>query len=319
MRFLELGGRARVLRKPATIAGRRWPAGTWFVPVRGNDSVQARATRAGLGGYAVAVSTGHSDEGIDLGSENVVNVRRPRVAVVSGEGVDPTSFGALWFFLDQQVGMGFDAVEAGDLGRVDLGKYDVVVVPDAASRVVKNAEEALKGFVQRGGRLVALAGGAEAVAAMAEVKVREPQKDSANARRFLAGREEREKQEWRQEVPGTIVAVTLDPAHPLAFGAGLDANPGQTFVLHMGSTGVRAGGGDRDGGLLPPGAAAARGGHLAREPEAAGAGRVAGEQADGPGHRGALRRRPALPPLLALQPAAADERDPAGALSVLAV
>ncbi|SOD03342.1 Zinc carboxypeptidase [bacterium JGI 053] len=236
MRFLELGGRARVLRKSATIAGRRWPAGTWFVPVRGNDSLQARATRAGLGGYAVAVSTGHSDEGIDLGSENVVNVRRPRLAVVSGEGVDPTSFGALWFFLDQQVGMGFDAVESGDLGRVDLGKYDVVVVPDAASRVVKSNEDALKAFVQRGGRLVAFAGGAEAVAAMAEVKVREPQKDSANARRFLAGREEREKQEWRQEVPGTIVAVTLDPAHPLAFGAGLDTNPAETFVLHMGST-----------------------------------------------------------------------------------
>ena len=204
--------------------------------MRGNDSLQARATRAGLGAYAVAVSTGRSDEGIDLGSENVVNVRRPRVAVVSGEGVSPTSFGALWFFLDQQVGMGFDAVEARDLGGVDLGKYDVVVLPDAASRVVKGAEEALKGFVQRGGRLVAFADAAEAVAAMAEVKVREPQKDSAGARRFLAGREEREKQEWRQEVPGTIVAVTLDPAHPLAFGAGLDANPGQTFVLHMGST-----------------------------------------------------------------------------------
>ncbi|HVG44164.1 MAG TPA: hypothetical protein VM890_05515, partial [Longimicrobium sp.] len=236
MRFLELGGRARVLRKPATIAGRRWPAGSWFIPVRGNDQVQARATRAGLGAYATAVSTGHSDEGIDLGSENVVNVRRPRVAVVSGEGVSATSFGALWFFLDQQVGMGFDAVEAADLGRVDLGKYDVVVVPDAASRVVKGAEEALKGFVQRGGRLVAFADAAEAVAALAEIKLREPQKDSASARRFLAGREEREKQEWRQEVPGTIVAVTLDPAHPLAFGAGLDANPGQTFVLHMGST-----------------------------------------------------------------------------------
>jgi hypothetical protein len=237
MRFLEMGGRARVLTKPATLAGRRWPAGSWFVPARGDDSLQARATRAGLGAYAVAVSTGHSDEGIDLGSENVVNVRRPRLAVIGGEGVDPTSFGALWFFLDQQVGMGFDAVNAADIGRTDLGKYDVVVIPDAAGRVVKGNEEALKTFVQRGGRLVALAGAAEAVAEMAEVKVREPQKDTANARaRYLAGREERERQEWRQEVPGTVVAVTLDPAHPLAFGAGLDSNPGQTFVLHQGST-----------------------------------------------------------------------------------
>jgi hypothetical protein len=236
MRFLDAGGRARVLTKPATIAGRRWPAGSWFVPARGDDSLQARATRAGLGAYVTAVSTGHSDEGIDLGSENVVNVRRPRLAVISGEGVDPTSFGALWFFLDRQVGMGFDAVDVRDLGRVDLGKYDVVVLPDASERVVKGNTETLKGFVQRGGRLVALAGAAEAVAELAEIKVREPQKDTGNARaRYLAGREERERQEWRQEVPGTVVAVTLDPAHPLAFGAGLDSNPAQTFVLHQGS------------------------------------------------------------------------------------
>lgn len=236
MRFLEMGGRARVLTRPATLGGRRWPAGSWFVPARGDDSLQARATRAGLGAYAVAVSTGHSDEGIDLGSENVVNVRRPRLAVIGGEGIDPTSFGALWFFLDQQVGMGFDAVNAGDIGRTDLGKYDVIVLPDASGRVVKANEEALKGFVQRGGRLVALAGAAEAVAELAEIKTREPQKDTGNARaRYLQGREERERQEWRQEVPGTVVAVTLDPAHPLAFGAGLDANPGQTFVLHQGS------------------------------------------------------------------------------------
>ncbi|HYJ79498.1 MAG TPA: hypothetical protein VEW03_07865, partial [Longimicrobiaceae bacterium] len=97
------------------------------------------------------------------------------------------------------------------------------------------ADEALKAWVQRGGRLVAVSGGAEAVAALAEIKLREAPKDSARAR-FLAGREEREKQEWRQEVPGTIVQVTLDPAHPLAFGAGVDGAPNRTFVLHLGVT-----------------------------------------------------------------------------------
>jgi hypothetical protein len=236
LRFLEMGGRARVLTKPATLAGRRWPAGSWFVPARGADSLQARATRAGLGAYAVPVATGHSDDGIDLGSENVVNVRRPRLAVIGGDGTDPTSFGALWFFLDQQVGMSFDAVNASDIGRTDLGRYDVLVIPNAATRVVKGNEEALKAFVQRGGRLVALADAAEAVAELAEIKVREPQRDTGNARaRWLQGREERERQEWRQEIPGTVIPVTLDPAHPLAFGAGQDANPGETFVLHMGS------------------------------------------------------------------------------------
>ncbi|HEX6746137.1 MAG TPA: M14 family metallopeptidase [Longimicrobium sp.] len=237
MRFLDAGGRVRVLGKSATFGGRRWPAGTWFIPNRGNDSVQARATRAGLGGFVSVVSTGHSEEGIDLGSENVANVKRPRVAVVSGEGVDPTSFGAFWFLLDQQLGMRFDALEAADLARADLTRYDVIVLPDASTRAIRGAEDALKQFMQRGGRLVAVAGGAEAAAGLAEIKLREPAKDTASARaRSLAGREERERQEWRQEVPGAIFTVALDPAHPLAFGAGLDADPAKTFVLHMGTT-----------------------------------------------------------------------------------
>ncbi len=236
MRYLDAGGRVRVLGKAATFGGRRWPAGTWFIPTRGNDSLQARATRAGLGAYAASVATGRSEDGIDLGSENVRAVKRPRVAVVSGEGVSPTSFGALWFFMDQQLGMHFDAIDGADLTRVDLARYDVIVIPDAASRVVRGAVDTLKQYVTRGGRLVAFAGAAEAFAPTAEIKTREAVADSALIRsKYLAGREERERQEFRQEVPGMITSVTLDPAHPLAFGAGQDANPEQTFVLHQGS------------------------------------------------------------------------------------
>jgi len=236
MRFLDAGGRVRVLGKAATFGGRKWPAGTWFLPTRGNDSLQARAARAGLGAFAASVATGRSEEGIDLGSENVRAIRRPRVAVVSGDGVDPSSFGALWYFMDQQLGMNFDAIDGGDLARSDLSQYDVVVIPDASPRAIRGAADTLKAWVQRGGRVVALAGGAEAFAEAAGVKTREAPADSSAIRsRYLQGREERERQEFRQEVPGMITTVTLDPAHPLAFGAGQDGNAAQTFVLHQGS------------------------------------------------------------------------------------
>ena len=239
VRFLEAGGRARILGRPSTFGGQRWPAGTWFIPARGNDSVQAQVTRAGLGGLVRPVASGMAESGIDLGSENVARVELPRVAVVAGEGVTPTSFGAHWFFLEQQLGLPFDAVLTTDLGGMDLSEYDVIVLPDASPRALRGADEALKTWIQRGGRLVAVGGGAEAAAALVEVKVREgARSDSAgDARsRWLAGREERQRQEWRQEVPGAIFPLRLDPAHPLAFGAGLDGKPNETFALHSGTT-----------------------------------------------------------------------------------
>jgi hypothetical protein len=237
VRYLRSGGRASVLGKASTLGGRKWPAGTWFIPAAGSDSVRARLTRAGLGAAAVPVSSGLSEGegGIDLGSERVAPVRMPKVAVLGGDGVDPSSFGAVWFYLEQQLGLPFDAVQPRDLGDVDLTRYDVVVVPDASPRALPKASlDALKAWVEHGGRLVAMAGGAELAASIADVKPREaPKADTARAR-LLAGREERQRQEWRQEVPGTILPLTLDPAHPLAWGAGLDGHPDRTYTLHQG-------------------------------------------------------------------------------------
>ena len=100
------------------------------------------------------------------------------------------------------------------------------------------AEDALKAWIRNGGRLVAVGDGAAAAAALAEIKTREagaPDSARGGPSRYLAGREERQRQEWRQEVPGTILPLKLDPAHPLAFGAGLDGRPDETFALHTGS------------------------------------------------------------------------------------
>ncbi len=236
LRFLQSGGRARVLGKPSTFAGRRWPGGTWFVPSAGNDSVQARLTRAGLGAAAVPVQSGLAESGIDLGSDRVATVRAPRVAVMAGPGVSATSFGALWWYLDRELGLRFDAVDPADVPNLDLSKYDVILLPDASGRALaKPTADAVKAWVERGGRLVAVAGGAQAAAGVFEVKVREPAKGDTARARLLAGREERQRTEWRQEVPGTILPLRLDPAHPLAFGAGVDGDSVRTFALHQGS------------------------------------------------------------------------------------
>jgi hypothetical protein len=237
VQLLGNGVRLSVLSRGATIGGRRWSAGRWFVPILDNDSLPRRIDEAGLGALAAPLTSGRAEAGIDLGSEHVWPVKLPRVAVVSGAGVVPSSFGVQWHYLEQQLGLPFDALLLEDLAQLDLAGYDVVVLPDLRSRTLDgSAVERLREWVEAGGRLVAMAGGAAAAAAAFEVPVRKPLgPDSVQPERLLLGRTDRLRGEREEEVTGVILAVRADSAHPVAWGAGGGSPGGPVFILHDGS------------------------------------------------------------------------------------
>jgi hypothetical protein len=237
IRFLAEGGRAGVLTREATFEGRAWPAGTWFLPAARNPDLQRRAGEAGLGGHAVPVARGLSEEGIDLGSNRVRPATLPRVATLSGEGISATSFGSLWFYLEQEVEMPHDALWASDLERLDLSQYDVIVMPEGGGRAFTDqGRDALQGWVEAGGRLVAFGSGASTVAGWWDIARREISPSEGDEReRFLRGRRDREADAWYGNVPGTVLPARMDPAHPLAWGAGAPAENGDIFLLHRGT------------------------------------------------------------------------------------
>jgi len=231
VRHLASGGAARVLARPATFGGREWPAGSWFF----SAADRAQLESAGFGDLAVPVSGGLSEAGIDLGSNYVPLVRLPRLALVGGEGVESTSYGAHWFHLEQQLAIPFDAISLRDLPRLDLDRYEVMVLPEMSGGLTDDARDALAVWVESGGRLIAVGGGAEAAAAIAEIELREEgddPDDAASLDQLLATRAERERVEMRDEIPGAILPVRLDPGHPLAWSATSDGSPDRLFVLH---------------------------------------------------------------------------------------
>ena len=84
---------------------------------------------------------------------------------------------------------------------------------------------------------MAVGSAARLFAPVAEIKLREPEKDEDRDARIdaaLRGRRERELDRWEQEIPGTVLPLTLDPSHPLAFGSGIPGDDARTFVLHAG-------------------------------------------------------------------------------------
>lgn len=238
IRYLRAGGRARVMEGEFTLGGKSWPRGTIFLPRANNPGLLEHLETSGLAARATAVTTGFAATGNDLGTNDAYDLELPRIAVLTGEGVSATSYGAHWFFLEQTVGIPFDAIPANRLGSIPLGDYDVLVLPDMGrgAGIGERQLAEIEDWVRRGGTLVATAGGARLAAGpVAGVKLRERKSDDDERMRVaLRGREARELDRWEQQVPGTIFSLNLDPAHPIAFGAGVDGNPNRLFALHTG-------------------------------------------------------------------------------------
>ncbi|HET7274892.1 MAG TPA: hypothetical protein VFI91_06910, partial [Longimicrobiaceae bacterium] len=141
------------------------------------------------------------------------------------------------FFLERRLGLPFDAILVADVGRTDLHEYDVIVIPEA-SGLDDSGQEALASWVRNGGHLVAVGRGTSTAAEIAEIETRDDEVEADSAEsidRFLLGREARESLDWSEDVPGAILEATIDPAHPLAWGATPDGRDGRIFVLHQGT------------------------------------------------------------------------------------
>jgi hypothetical protein len=239
IRFLQEGGRVRVLNEPFAIEGRDWPAGTLFFPRAGTADWAEKVATAGVDRIATPVHSARATRGNDLGTSRAQNLRLPRVALLIGDGVSPTAAGAHWFFLEQTMQLPFDQLPPGRLADVDLSVYDVIIAPDMGRGTLGDVGTAsLRQWVQRGGTLVATGGGARTVGAgIADIKLRERPEEPAETRleRALRGREDRQLERWTEQVPGAILTVQLDTAHPLAFGSGVAGDPSRLYVLHSGA------------------------------------------------------------------------------------
>lgn len=219
------------------VGGRRYAAGTLFVPRRGAPAGTEAllAELAAAGGFGVdRVGTSYSDEGLSLGSGRMVSVAPARIALVAGDGVQPTSLGSLWHLLDRQAEVPVTLLDLGALDAQALAGADVVVLPDGwgyADALGGEAGDALQRWVEGGGVLVAVG---DAIAWLRErglTQVEEWSPEGAAA----AGDPESPPGEGKAArgatplegpaplerplyVPGAVVATEMRQGHPLTAG-----------------------------------------------------------------------------------------------------
>jgi len=211
--------------------GRDFPHGALVVRVAGNrDSVHARVRRAFAAGGAeiLPLASAMVERGTDLGSNSVIPVRPPRVALLGGVPVSGNSFGFAWYALDRRLAYPVAPVDAAAVQSGVLSEFDVLVVPSAPAAALDRAlgdggRDRIAAWVRAGGALVTLDAATAWLASertgLARLRVRRDttRADSAGGAPLPA------------DVPGAIVRAVADTLSPLMAGVNAAELPVMVF------------------------------------------------------------------------------------------
>ena len=243
-----------------TAKGKVFEKGTLLIPKKENIKSWKKVEEILLSSKVeiVAINSGFSDKGPDLGSPDVKFISAPRIACATGEEVGSSASGEVWHFFDKEINYPVSMLNADAIGLNTLKNFDVLIMPDGDYRMLagKSNSEDLKTWVKQGGRLVVIENAAIQLAkAEWGVKLKkgkmdddkkeddkkeddkndEPAKDddkkekgkkdddkNENKKEYelLKLYENRERDGITKTIPGAIYEVELDNSHPLAFGFG---------------------------------------------------------------------------------------------------
>ena len=122
--------------------GVRFPMGAFVVRVGVNraqvhEVVTARATEGGA--RVTAIASAGVAQGTDLGSNSVVPVLPPRVALLGGAPASGGSFGFSWFAMDQRIGYPTTLVDVNFVIGADLKHFTVLILPSVPAAALHRA------------------------------------------------------------------------------------------------------------------------------------------------------------------------------------
>jgi hypothetical protein len=254
LRLLQEDFKVATSTRPLRAGGRDYPRGSFVArvernPVSLHERIAALARTSGV--RVRALQSAYTESGdTGVGSEAIVSLKRPRLAVLADGPVSPTSYGWLWFLLERRLGLRFTALRVEALGEADLSRYNEIVIPDGNGGALAGALgdggiAKLKDWVSRGGVLLCLDDAAELPTlksvglSSARVLGVKPEKKDAkdedeDPKDAKADSTEREAGRRPEYLPGTVFWASLDPRHFLSYGYAASRVPvllqGRTFL-----------------------------------------------------------------------------------------
>ncbi len=168
---LRAGVRVTTTDHSFKLDGRTYPNGTLIVKVKEQpagvaETIERLARTSGSDVYTT--DTGWVDEGANFGSRDTFLVPDIKIALAWDRPTGASAAGATRFVLEREYDQPVTVVRTQQLTNGDLSQFNVIILPDAGgfggdgydAVLGTNGARRLKDWVQAGGTLIALGGGA---------------------------------------------------------------------------------------------------------------------------------------------------------------
>lgn len=218
--LLQAGVRAKVAMQSFSLEGKNYDYGSILIPVA-NQNLDETALFTLIKKIAQnsqleiqSVRTGITS-GIDLGSRNFETIKKPKVALLIGDGIRSYDAGEIWYLMDTQYEIPVTKLDVKSLYRADLSQYTHLVVPSYNGSLLNPSKERLMNWVKEGGHLI-LYRYAIPWAKKQELIDIELKEDELIAKSVIY--KDRFKFDGAQEIGGAIFNTSIDRSHPINFG-----------------------------------------------------------------------------------------------------
>lgn len=214
----------RVLGSEVQVDGKTFAQGSLLVHLIRNPDRDLEAFVRDVLASGVSVhraSEGFTASGPMLGNNANPIMRLPKVLLVTGSSTNSLSAGQHWHMLEINFPFPHSRVDAGDLGRMNLSDYSVIVLPSMGG-LSGTAAENISDWVRRGGAVVASDSAASwALREIAGAERSDGDDEDAMGPEPKANTmswEDREHASVERRVAGAMALTRLDMTHPLTAG-----------------------------------------------------------------------------------------------------
>ena len=168
-RLLQEGYHLATATEPLRAGGRDYPRGTLLARVERNPaSLHERISKLAteLGVPVTTADTAYVDQGnIGPGSEEVVSLKVPKVALIAGDETAQTSYAEISYLLGKDMGVEFVPMSVDAFKNTRMADFNVLILPDGSAKRYadafdKDGVEKIKGWCKEGGTLICVGGAA---------------------------------------------------------------------------------------------------------------------------------------------------------------